>query len=286
MPALNKPIDTPTFNLADQWCSPIDITNCCPQSCAYCTRYERHYRQDQRGHMSLKQLDRALASYDGISSPIGIIGGEPLVHPQFTEVCRLCRQHFPKGRLILYTAGFPAAKFAEYHDVIQNTFCVVNLADKREGCRHQPITLAVGEVCEPELADELIDACWVPRAWCKSINRKGAFFCEAAAALDALLDGPGGWPVEPGWWRRSQADCKDQRDRWCYLCGMCLPLNTEPVQTQRERITPRLAERFRALGLAKTSDADLEIVDLKMSRAEVEAARLKWQPWMNRWSDQ
>ena len=47
------------------------------------------------------------------------------------------------------------------------------------------------------------------------------FFCEVAGALDMLFDGPGGWKVEPGWWKKEPKDFADQ-SHWCELCSGCL----------------------------------------------------------------
>ena len=55
----------------------------------------------------------------------------------------------------------------------------------------------------------LRDKCWVQNEWSASITPKGAFFCEIAAALDMLFDGPGGWKIEPGWWRRTPEEFGD-----------------------------------------------------------------------------
>lgn len=201
---MSQATDAPTFTIDRQWCHLIDVTNHCPQQCCYCTRYEKHYRPDQLFHMTLEQVEQALQAYVGATACIGIIGGEPLVHPQFAEICRLCKRYFPQQQLHLFTALVPRAKWDEHRPVIQATFGCVNAnehtPEKKARCKHQPTTLAVGEVCDKETADRLIDACWVPRAWCATVNHKGAFFCELAAAMDVLLDGPGGWPVEPGWW--------------------------------------------------------------------------------------
>ena len=283
MPALNRPIDSPTFNLADQWCSPIDITNHCPQTCAYCTRYERHYRSDQLFHMSLEQIEQALKSYVGYPGYVGLIGGEPLVHPELHEICKLCQKYFPRGQLHFFTAGVPKAKWEEHQQILRETFATIDVNEHTPAaklyCKHQPITMAVGEICEPDHADELIDACWVPRGWCKTINHKGAFLCELGAALDNLLDGPGGWAVEPGWWNRSQAECKDQRDRWCHLCGMCLPMKRRALTDNREKFTPKLAALFREHGLTRMGDEHIEIVDLKLTREQVNANRPGWEPW-------
>jgi hypothetical protein len=99
------------------------------------------------------------------------------------------------------------------------------------------------------------------------------------AALDVLLDGPGGWPVQPGWWRRAESDCGDQRARYCRLCSMCLPLQRQLLADGKERFTPGLLQLYRQHQLSRLSPRDVEILDLKLSRAEVEELRVGWEPW-------
>ena len=276
-------VNSPSFTLTDMWAKLIDITNACPGKCVYCSRFERHYRPDQIFYMSLEQVGQALKSYQDAPGYIVLIGGEPIVHPQLAEICWLCSKYFPREKLQFFTARMPMSKWLEHEAIINQTFGRVYANDhtieKKARCKHQPTTLAVGEVCDPELANELIDNCWVPRAWCATVNHKGAFFCELAAALDVLLDGPGGWPVEPGWWRRGQADCKEQRDRYCHLCGMCLPYERQLMADEREKFTPKLLELYKQHNLTRLSEKDVEVVDLHLTREQVEGYKKTWAPW-------
>jgi hypothetical protein len=55
------------------------------------------------------------------------------------------------------------------------------------------------------------DNCWWQRLLgSPSITPKGAFFCEVAAAMDMLFDGPGGWKIEKDWWKRGPEGFGDQ----------------------------------------------------------------------------
>lgn len=83
---------------------------------------------------------------------------------------------------------------------------------------------------------ELIEACWVQTLWAGAITPKGYFFCEVAAALDTIFDGPGGLPINPDCWRgdlwfetadgvrRPHGPYAEQILRWCGRCGACVPL--------------------------------------------------------------
>jgi len=41
--------------------------------------------------------------------------------------------------------------------------------------------------------------------------------------MDLLFDGPGGYPLEKGWWNKTPQDFQDQVGRYCYQCGAALP---------------------------------------------------------------
>ena len=64
-------------------------------------------------------------------------------------------------------------------------------------------------------------------SWSASVNNKGAWFCEVAAALSDLFGGPEGWPVEPGWWKRTPKDFQAQMDWACRKCGAALPIKRD-----------------------------------------------------------
>ena len=90
---------------------------------------------------------------------------------------------------------------------------------------------------------KLIDNCWVQRRWSASITPKGAFFCEIAGALDHALDGPGGWPVEKGWWKRLPADYLNQKQNNCVHCSAALPMSSIPNNhVNHDLISPGMEE--------------------------------------------
>ena len=160
----------------------------------------------------------------GYTGKLGVIGGEPTVHPDFESVCRVIRWDWTSsGRwLALWTSGGP--KYEKHKTLIDDAFSWIAFNDKTDPmCHHQPMTMASKDmVQDEELRAELIDNCWVQKIWCPSITPKGVFFCECAAAWDRLLDGPGGWDIESDWLNYGPEEYKDQM--WaCQLCGMCVP---------------------------------------------------------------
>ena len=90
----------------------------------------------------------------------------------------------------------------------------------------------------------MIDRCWVQNSWSASINQKGAYFCEVAAANALLYDRPDVWKVEPGWWKKTPKDFREQMEAACPKCGCALPLKRRASVEERDDISP---ENLKAL---------------------------------------
>lgn len=268
---------------SQQWALQIDVTNACHLHCSNCTRLLDHART--RFFMSVECFERAVRAVKGFlyeSEPcpkgsanegrrkvIGIIGGEPLLHPQFPELVDVMIREIPEP----YHRGLWTAKdwktgshpkWGPYRDQVlrllgpnpkydtsgpshKHTSGYINWNMHLEEMRvqHQPILVASQDVV-PDERDRwsLIRDCWVQREWSGSCTPKGFFFCEVAAHFDMVFDGPGGLPLEPGVWKGDLAFVEDdagvprprgkfaeQIERWCSRCGACLPL---PGRRDRE----------------------------------------------------
>lgn len=290
------------------WCVQIDVTNYCVRSCLYCSRYNRHLRPDQRAHMPVETFSAALRRLRHWPGKIGVIGGEPLLHPEFKTLNALLRRHFPphhslrarlaallkrrplpaNKKLGLWTSGLPGTPLADpRHDPdIAATYGFIAYnphdAEQMKKCRHQPLTVAIREAVPDEaLMWQLIDNCWVQRTWCPSITHKGAYFCEVAAAQDILLnDGANAWPIEPGWWSAppNSREFLAQKEALCPNCGMAIPMERELLLKQSEKISPQLLEAFRARKLKRIHEQDVEIFSGTFSKEELQQNILSWYP--------
>jgi len=265
----------------EAWCCQIELTNFCGHDCLYCSRYNKHIRKDQKYHMSLKFLGKALDSLKDWPAKIGIIGGEPLKHPDFEKCCKLIQSKFPREKMGLWTSG--GSRWNELKPIIDKTFGFVAYNEhnkqQQETCMHQPITLSIFDlVPDSDLRDKLIDDCWVQRTWCPTITPKGAFFCEIAGALDIITDGKGGYDLTPDWWERTPEKFQGQISQYCNFCGMAIPYQREFIKNKMEKFSPATFSLFRKLNLPNMEQEKIEVVTEKLDEISINENAKTWYP--------
>lgn len=145
------------------------------------------------------------------------------------------------------------ATYRKYYETIQDTFSVQYLNDHLNPSWHQPGLFSRKDLGIPD--EEWVpmrDKCWIQNTWSASVTPKGAFFCEVAGALDMLFGGPGGWPIEAGWWKRKPSEFGDQL-HWCEICGFALEGRTFTRDSQEEidDVSPTLYEMLKKTGSPK-----------------------------------
>jgi len=273
------------IDTAQQWCQQIDVTNLCPRRCSNCTRMLTHARNGwAMDPDTFRQAVAALADFPEQSPPdlynrhkvIGLIGGEPLLHPQFPNLCRIFAELVPdRARRGLWTSadldGHP------YQQLIGETFGYLNHNPHQQQVVHQPILVAVRELVEdPADMWRLIEDCWLQKMWSGAITPKGYFYCEVAAAFDAIFDGPGGLPIEPGCWARPLDDHRELIERWCIRCGACVPLEGRDDWQQRDDISPGNLEELKRLRSPRVRRGEVVLFDAAGWCAE--ANRPGWNP--------
>jgi hypothetical protein len=250
----------------------IEITNACTMQCSNCTRLVGHHPKPY--FMEFDQFKAAVDSLIDYPKMVGMMGGEPLLHPEFERFCEYLGSKIPAGRCGLWST-FPKGK-EHYRDIIVKTFGNIFLNDhSRTDILHGPILVASEEIdCEQWLKDYMIDKCWVQNYWSASINPRGAFFCEVAAALSMLLKEGIGWEVKPGWWKKSPKDFVEQMDTYCKHCGGAMPLNLRPSCEGVDDISPMMFKKISATS-PKIKRGCYQIHDLKFSQDKKRVASYK-----------
>jgi hypothetical protein len=234
----------------------IDISTKCHHKCSNCTRLIAH--QPRREDMPLEAFERAVKSMAGWQAPnrvIGIIAGEPTLHSNFEKISRRFAELW--GGPLTDNGRHPIADFNAFaiermfdrstgrglwtslgqgfyrhYETIMEVYGHWNPNTHESGGRHQALLITRDDYCKATgtSQDEWLanrDKCWVQNMWSATINDKGAYFCEVAAAIDRLYFlGQHAWPVEHGWWQRTPDDFTDQLE----LCNFCALAQAGPAQ--------------------------------------------------------
>lgn len=294
------------INPSQQWCAQIDITNACHLHCSNCTRMLDHARR--RFFMSPDEFEaacKALANFPTESEPcpegrrkvVGVIGGEPLLHPEFPTLVEIMTSIIPdvthRG---LWTSkdwkNGSHPKWGAYRPYVERLigdrptgnvrkpqngcgFLNWNMHTDKENSHHQPVLVAVKDVVKDEKRRwELIRDCWVQKTWSSSTTHKGFFFCEVAAAFDVVLQGPGGKPLEGDVWRgeiafvedengvpRPVGPFADQIKRWCEGCGACLPMEGRRDNENTDDVSPSNLVQLDAVYSPRVRKGDVKVHD-------------------------
>ncbi|MDA8430916.1 MAG: radical SAM protein [Geobacteraceae bacterium] len=264
------------FAIRDKSVIQIEVTNSCERECTNCSRFVGHYRNTY--FMDLDQVEKAIDSLRDFPGVIGIMGGEPLKHPGFMEICRMMKQMLPPEKRYLWTSGY---NWDTYRQVIRKTFGgnihFNNHNDSTQ--KHHPMLLSISDIIEDRnLVRQLVDNCWVNMKWSASVNPKGAFFCEIAAAMDVLFEGPGGHPVERGWWDKDPEAFREQRERYCYRCGACVPYF--PVRlTDSDVASVSNYLHLKEVDSPKLRNKGIRLHKEELSQQQLEELAREWQPW-------
>jgi hypothetical protein len=212
--------------------------------------------------MSFDQFKEAVDSMVGYPKMVGIMGGEPLLHPQFEEFCEYALSKIPRAQLGLWTS-FPKG-YEKYREVICKTFKHILLNDHtRDDINHHPFLVAIEEVVpDRNKMFSMINDCTFQLSWSASINPRGAWFCEIAASMSMLFEEGEGWKVEPGWWWRQPWDFKEQVEKFCPKCGGAVSLPRRKSIEILDDISPRNLERLKGKS-RKIDKGEYVVSDLK-----------------------
>lgn len=258
----------------------VELTNACIHQCSNCSHFCGHHKTPF--FMDWPTFQNAIHSLDDWPRRVGIMGGEPTLHPDFERFVRYAdKVHPPHYRiggglrpiknlaqynmdakqikcnaankfhgLALWTSVCPS--YAKHYEVIKDCFVDEIINDHTTGGRHHPWLFTRKEYGIPdEQWLHLRNNCqWQRMIGSPSITPKGAFFCEVAAAMDMLFNGPGGWPVEPGWWRRGPEDYGDQL-RWCEFCCACFLSEWRDSSEEIDDVSPAMYEMLQQAGSPK-----------------------------------
>lgn len=289
----------------------IDITNACTLECSNCTRFCGNH--EKSFFMDYETFKKAVDSLTGYNGVIGVMGGEPTLHPEFERFVKYLQEKFGKrkenNRLLYPVKNFikeirrreceshmlraredgsrymkthgvglwsnMSSSYRRHYEIIQDTFQVQYLNDHLNPSYHQPGLFSRKDLGIPD--DEwkkMRDNCWIQNEWSATITPKGCFFCEIAGALDMLFDGPGGWPIEPNWWKRRPEDFKDQL-HWCEICGFALDTFVRNAEEQVDDVSPSVYELLKKVDGHKKKTGRINVVKIENGEIDAESKAKK-----------
>jgi len=265
----------------------IEVTNACWLKCSNCTRHVGHHRDPF--FMELDFIEKAIDSLEGFEGNIGIMGGEPTLHPKFNEICEIVQKKIPRRKREFWTSGF---QWSKKKDIILETWDKDRIAyneHSTSGGKHTPLLVAIDEVVEDKkLMWQMIDNCWIQSQWSASITPKGGFFCEVAASLDYLYKGPGGYKIEKDWWKKNPKQFKDQVERYCKDCSGALPLPAESDgyggrpnsenASNWDTISKGALEKLKKVNSLKIEAGHYKLFDKKYTTENLEKYSENWEP--------
>ena len=222
----------------------IDVTNKCDLACSNCTRLLEN--QDAFWDMTPDNFRKALQSLKGYFGVIAMIGGNPCMHKDFEELCRIFVEEVPNK----LQRGLWTNNYFKHRTLIEETFGTFNLNSHGEAraeanlldlhktvsgngalswfygghSEHAPLLTAVKDLFPEKEMWERISNCDINKEWSASIvQNKGelrVYFCEVAASFDLARNEDNGHPVTDGWWKSVARDFEDQIKLFCPGCGV------------------------------------------------------------------
>ena len=166
----------------------IDITNACPNKCGNCTRFCGWH--EKTFFMDFDTFKKAVDSLDGYDGMVGIMGGQPTLHPQFDkfvdyliskkqETKNIYELISPEDDFnyyinsshsdILSKRGLWSCcgdKYYENFEKINKTFRYQCLNDHYNPSQHQALLVARKDLgITDSLFEKLRDKCWINNLW-------------------------------------------------------------------------------------------------------------------------
>lgn len=279
----------------------IELTNACINKCSNCTRFCGWHQKPF--YMDFETFKKAVDSLQGFQGMIGIMGGEPTLHPQFSKFVDYLNYKYPSQSLPLI---LPQESFNDYRQIylsqldnikkglwsclgkkyyenfeqISDSFNYQCINDHRNNGQHQALLVARKDLGISDKQFQILrDNCWIQNLWSASITPKGCFFCEIAAALDILFDGPGGWKIEKEWWKRQPKDFGQQL-KWCQYCSACLKVPSKKGNEEIDIISNSIYEKLKDKNAYKANNKCYEIFTKQQYNSYMGSINHSQQPYL------
>jgi hypothetical protein len=226
----------------------VHVTRVCDLACVACTQGSN--LGGKPTVITVENFEKAVISLIGYPGVVGIFGGNPTMHPKFTELCYILKNYIPFENRGLWSNNLnghgrlcreifnPAVSNLNVHenkdrfDEMKRDWPECNPIGL-EDSRHSPPFVAMKDI--EDLTDDdrwkLINNCDVNQYWsamvCQFRGEVRAFFCELAGAQSMLHEHDLSYPDTGmkdlnGWWRKPIEKFENQILKHCFECGVPL----------------------------------------------------------------
>lgn len=273
----------------------IMITRACDLACHGCTQGSQLAGKPVM--MTPDQFDAACASLEGYFGVVGVFGGNPAMHPQFSEICSIMRGRIPymqRGLWCNNLRGKGADARITFNPRHSNFNVHMSKDAYDEFARDWPESIpylkgldvdsvhvtpwvAAKDVIPDELDRwDLISKCDINRNWSAMIGvfrgELRAWFCEVAGAMSMLHQDNPDWngtgqpipdtgvPVVKDWWRQPQTAFESQIREHCPHCGV--PVR-RPGQLAVGGDHEEFSETHRWIARPKVRERPVQLVEIQ-----------------------
>jgi len=185
------------------------VTQKCNINCAHCSFFCPLVPSDTK-HKSIETIISDLALMSKFKDHLGILGllgGEPFLHPEFSKILRISRRFFPKSRIIVQTNGSLANNILQWKDAIDETGAEITVSvypykkdpweDFYKIKQVIPSAISWGYAIDHgftinqlsnrtgDASPEQIQGCY-KRWWCNQLKDGKLYLCHLIAYIDLL----------------------------------------------------------------------------------------------------
>lgn len=271
----------------------IWATRACDKSCFGCTQ-----GSNLGGKLSFISLDHfrqaceSLRDYFGI---VGVFGGNPAIHPQFEDLCKILQEIIPferrglwsnnplgKGKIMRETFN-PAVSNLNVHldqkafDEFKRDWPEARPFGLERDSRHSPVYTALSDLVPDEGERwNLISRCDINQHWSAMIGvfrgELRGWFCEIAGAQAMLHQSDPNYPdtgIELNttafgrgmyWWQLPMTSFGEQVDVHCHSCGVPLKGHGELAQADEDKGVEFVSAAHLDIYKPKRFDREVQVV--------------------------
>lgn len=110
----------------------IHVTHACNLACKACS----HFSNENVGtNVSLKSIKEQMSYWSHRIAPkqFSILGGEPALNPELSEIVRECRSQWPDAKLVLVSNGFRLLKHPNLPQALEESNCELHISIHHKG---------------------------------------------------------------------------------------------------------------------------------------------------------